>query len=57
MPAPLITAVMQRSMQSYLERDVGIPSGAAEFSRALVDQGYETPDLFHQISEEEQAAS
>lgn len=53
MPAPLITAVMQRSMQSYLEREVRLPSGAAEYSRALIDQGYETPELFHQISEED----
>ena len=48
--APLITAVMQRSMQSYLEREVRIPSGAAEYSRALIDQGYETPERFHQLS-------
>ena len=53
MPAPLITAVMQRSMQSYLEREVRIPSGAPEYSRDLIDQGYETPELFHQISDED----
>jgi len=46
----LVAAVMSSTLAGYLEKTVKIEASCQDYARALVDRGYETPELFHTLS-------
>ena len=46
----LVAAVMSSSLAGYLEKTIKIEASCQHYARALVDRGYETPEMFHTLS-------